>query len=124
MIYGIGTDMIEVRRIQDVMERDFGFREKIFTENEIAYCEPMKTRFQYYAARFAAKEAFLKALGTGWRFGITFTDIEIFHNELGKPFIRLTGKAKELCEKEGIIGIQVTLSHLKDVASAVVILET
>lgn len=124
MIYGIGTDMIEVRRIQDVMERDFGFREKIFTEIEIAYCEQMKTKFQYYAARFAAKEAFLKALGTGWRFGITFADIEIFHNDLGKPFIRLSGKAKELSEKEGIIRIQVTLSHLKDVASAVVILET
>lgn len=124
MIYGIGTDMIEVRRIQDVMERDFGFREKIFTEIEIAYCEQMKTKFQYYAARFAAKEAFLKALGTGWRFGITFVDIEIFHNELGKPFIRLTGKAKELAGIEGIIRIHVTLSHLKDVASAVVILET
>jgi holo-[acyl-carrier protein] synthase len=123
MIYGIGTDMIEVNRIRDVMERDFGFREKIFTEGEIAYCEKMKNKQQYYAARFTAKEAFMKAIGTGWRFGISFTDIVVYHDQLGKPFIRLSGKAEELANKAGIVNIHVSLSHLKEIASAIVILE-
>ena len=123
MIYGIGTDIIEVSRIKAVMERDIGFRDKIFTEGEIAYCEKMKNKEQNYAARFSAKEAFLKAIGTGWRFGIRFADIDIFHDELGKPHIRLTGKADELVKKEGITHMHVSLSHIKEMATAVVILE-
>ena len=95
MIYGTGTDIIEVARIQKVMERDIGFRDKIFTPGEIAYCETKKNKFQHYAARFSAKESFLKAIGTGWRFGIRFADIEVYHDELGKPYIRVYGKAEE-----------------------------
>ena len=105
------------------MEKDIGFREKIFTEGEIAYCEKMKNKYQNYAARFSAKEAFLKAIGTGWRFGIRFADIEIYHDEFGKPLIRLTGKAEELVLRDGISKIHVSLSHLKEMATAVVILE-
>jgi holo-[acyl-carrier protein] synthase len=123
MIYGIGTDIIEVERIEKVMQRDLGFREKIFTPGEIAYCETKKHKYENYAARFSAKEAFLKAIGTGWRFGIRFGDIEVYHDELGKPFIRLSGKAEELMTSLSISKIHVSLSHLKEMATAIVIVE-
>ncbi len=123
MIYGIGTDIIEVARIQKVMERDLGFRDKIFTPGEIAYCETKKHKYENYAARFSAKEAFLKAIGTGWRFGIRFGDIDIFHDDLGKPHIQTIGVAKELTERLSISKIHVSLSHLKEMATAIVILE-
>jgi holo-[acyl-carrier protein] synthase len=124
MIYGIGTDIIEVARIEKVMERDIGFRDKIFTPDEIAYCETKKHKFENYAARFSAKEAFMKAIGTGWRFGIRFADIEVYHDEFGKPLIHLYGKAEELVKIEGISKIQVSLSHVKEIATAIVIVET
>ncbi len=123
MIYGIGTDIIEVERIRKVIERDIGFRDKIFTPGEIEYCETKKFKYQNYAARFSVKESFLKAIGTGWRFGIRFADIEVYHDELGKPFIRTYGKAKELMEELSISKIHVSLSHLKELATAIVILE-
>jgi holo-[acyl-carrier protein] synthase len=123
MIYGIGTDIIEVARIRGVMEKDIGFREKIFTSGEIAYCETKKFKYENYAARFSAKEAFMKAIGTGWRFGIRFADIEVIHDEYGKPLIRLYGKAEELARIEGISKIHVSLSHVKEMALAVVTVE-
>ncbi len=123
MILGIGTDIIEVGRIRKVMERDTGFREKIFTPQEIAYCESRKFKYQHYAARFSAKESFLKAIGTGWRYGIRFGEIEVVHDPLGKPEINLYGKAKEWCEKEAVSKIHVSLSHLKEMATAVVVIE-
>ncbi len=123
MIYGTGTDIIEIARIEKVMMRDIGFRDKIFTPLEIDYCESKKNKFQHYAARFSAKESFLKAIGTGWRFGIRFADIEVFHDDLGQPHIRVFGKAKELVNNLGISKIHVSLSHLKEIATAIVILE-
>jgi holo-[acyl-carrier protein] synthase len=123
MIYGIGTDIIEVERIQKAMERNSSFGEKIFTAGEAAYCEQMKNKYQHYAARFSAKEAFLKAIGTGWRYGITFADIDVYHDELGKPLIRLTGKADELIRQEGITRMHLSLTHIKETACAVVVLE-
>ncbi|MEI7981167.1 MAG: holo-ACP synthase [Bacteroidota bacterium] len=124
MIYGIGTDIIEVNRIQKIMERDTGFRDKIFTAVEIEYCETKKNKYQHYAARFSAKEAMLKAIGTGWRFGIRFADMEVYHDELGKPYIRVFGKAKEWTEQLAISKIHVSLSHVKEMATAIVIIET
>lgn len=123
MIYGSGIDIIEVSRIRTVMERDIGFREKIFTPVEIEYCETKKHKYENYAARFSAKEAFLKAIGTGWRFGIRFADIEVYHDEYGKPLIRLYGKAEQLSKDEGISKIHVSLSHIKETATAIVIVE-
>jgi len=123
MIYGTGIDIIEVSRIKSVMERDIGFREKIFIPGEIAYCETQKHKYENYAARFSAKEAFLKAIGTGWRFGIRFADIDVYHDEYGKPLIKLTGKAEQLAKDEGISKIHVSLSHLKEMATAIVIVE-
>jgi holo-[acyl-carrier protein] synthase len=123
MIFGTGIDFIEVSRIKSVMERDIGFREKIFTPGEIAYCETKKYKFENYAARFSAKEAFLKAIGTGWRFGIRFADIDVYHDDYGKPMIRLSGKAEELAKRERISKIHVSLSHIKEIATAIVIVE-
>lgn len=123
MVFGTGTDIIEVDRIKAVMEKDIGFREKIFTSGEIAYCESKVHKYQHYAARFSAKEAFMKAIGTGWRFGILFAEIDVHHDPLGKPLIELHGKAKEFAEKEGISKIHVSLSHLKNLAIAIVIID-
>lgn len=124
MIAGTGIDIIEVDRIQKIMERDIGFREKIFTPGEIAYCESKKNKYQHYAARFSAKEAFMKAIGTGWRFGIRFAEIDIVHDDLGRPYIRIYGKANDLLADLQITKIHVSLSHLKELATAIVIIES
>ena len=124
MIYGIGIDTIEVARIQKQLTGSERFKARIFTATEIEYCEAKKNQAQNYAARFAAKEAFFKALGTGWRGGLAFTQVEVRNDSLGKPEIHLSGKAQELIEANGIINIQVSLTHLKDFASAIVTLET
>lgn len=124
MIYGTGIDIIEVERIEKALMRDNGFKDKIFTPLEIEYCESKKNKYQHYAARFSAKESFLKAIGTGWRFGIRFADIELFHDELGQPHIRVSGKAEELINNLQISKIHVSLSHLKETATAIVILES
>jgi len=123
MIVGIGTDIIEVPRIEKLLTKQKRFQGRIFTETEIAYCETKKNKVQNYAARFAAKEAFLKAIGTGWRQGVSFKEIEIVNNERGKPEIFLSGKAREFADDLGITNIQVSLSHLKDFAIAVVAAE-
>ena len=123
MIFGTGTDIIEVVRVDNHISKNNGFREKIFTEREIKYCESKKNKGQHYAARFAAKEAFFKAIGTGWRNGMAFNEIEILNNELGKPEIILHGKTKEYSKQQEINNIHVSLSHIKDFVNAVIILE-
>jgi len=123
MIFGIGTDIIEVERIKKQISKGNCFKERIFTLKEIQYCESKKTKAQNYAARFAVKEAFFKAIGTGWRGGLAFNEIEVVNNELGKPEIVLYGKTKEITEQTKVTNIQVSLSHVKDLASAIVILE-
>jgi len=123
MIVGIGTDIIEVERIRKHIEAGFGFREKVFTLKEIAYCESKTNKAQNYAARFSAKEAFLKAVGTGLRRGLAFTDIEVLNNELGKPEMQLHGEAQELINRLGVTNLQISLTHLRDWVNAIVILE-
>ena len=124
MIYGIGLDIIEVSRIEkQISSERKRFQQMLFTENEIKYCEHKRNKSQNYAARFAAKEAFFKAIGTGWRNGTGWKEIEIVNDELGKPEIVLHGKAKKIIEENGISNIFVSLSHLKETAVAVVILE-
>lgn len=114
--------MLEVSRIHKTFQKQDTFRESVFTIQEIEYCENMQFKEQHYAARFAAKEAFMKAIGTGWRNGIMFTEIGVLNNELGKPEIILEGKAKEIAKNLGVKHIHISISHLKDVASAFVIL--
>lgn len=124
MIFGIGTDIIEVARVKKQVAGDSGFKEKVFTAREIAYCQTKHHQAQHYAVRFAAKEAFFKAIGTGWRGGLAFHDVEIINNDLGKPEIFLSGQAKQFAQDHAIIKIHVSLSHIKDMVNAIVILET
>lgn len=121
MIYGTGIDIIETARIKKAASDKF--IKKIFTEKEIAYCEQKKQKHISYAGHFAAKEAFVKALQTGISEGVSFLDIEIKHKESGAPYLQITGKAKELIDKNSITNICVSISHLKDTATAIVILE-
>ena len=123
MIAGLGIDMIEVERLEKKISRESGFRELVFTPGEIQYCESMPNRYEHYAARFAAKEAYLKALGTGWAAGTAFNEIGIVNDALGKPGIVLYGNTKEHFSNTGFTQISVALTHLKQVASAVVIIE-
>ena len=97
--------------------------ETIFTKDEVEYCESKARQPEHYAARYAAKEAILKALGTGWRNGFAFSDIEILDDELGKPRVFLHGRVKEFFDQQQIKQISVSLSHIKEIAIAVAILE-
>ena len=123
MIFGAGTDIIEVKRVEDKLLRTGGLKDRLFTAREIAYCESKHRPALHFAARFAAKEAFLKAMGTGWSGGHKFSEIEVVNNALGKPELFVHGKVREFCESRGIAAMEVSLTHIKDVASAVVVLE-
>jgi holo-[acyl-carrier protein] synthase len=123
MIVGIGTDLIEVERVADKMEKKQGFKELVFSAGEIIYCEARTYKYEHYAARFAAKEAFLKAIGTGWRNGTAFNEIEIYNDEVGKPEIRFHGLTAKTIADLKLGKIFVSLSHLKTMACAMVIIE-
>lgn len=124
MIFGIGTDLIEVERVAEKMEKRSGFKELVFSPGEIIYCETMTFKYEHYAARFAAKEAFLKAMGTGWRNGTAFNEIEIYNDEEGKPEIRFLGNSAKTIDDLKLGKIFVSLSHLKTMACAMVIIES
>jgi len=123
VVTGVGIDMIEVGRVASKIGKDMGFRELVFSPVEISYCEAMTDKYQHYAARFAAKEAFFKALGTGWLNGTAFNEVEISNNADGKPELTLIGQTAELLKEQGPLKISVSLSHLKTIASAIVIIE-
>ena len=124
MIVSIGTDIIEVYRIRETIERTPRFLERVYTEAERAYCDAKgAAAAQSYAARFAAKEAFLKALKTGWRGEITWQNIEIRVDEAGAPSIEVSGEAKAILDRMGASRIHVSLSHTHEHATAQVVLE-
>jgi holo-[acyl-carrier protein] synthase len=124
MIFGIGTDIIEVGRMKKHLENNEALREKLYTLAEQEYCSKGKaTMYQCYAARFAAKEAFFKALGTGYRYGMAFHEIEVLNDELGKPYVNPHGKVKEFLEEKKIKHIHLSISHVKAMANAFVVLE-
>jgi holo-[acyl-carrier protein] synthase len=126
VIVGIGVDLAEVGRIRDALERrDTGtrFRARIYTAGEQAYCERRKRKYESYAARFAAKEATMKALGRGWSREVGWTDIEVVRERGGRPNIRLHGKAAAYAEKLGIRRIALALTHTAETAMAQVVAE-
>lgn len=123
MIFGIGTDLIEVERVATKLEKRSGFKELVFSPDEIIYCEARTYKYEHYAARFAAKEAFLKALGTGWQKGTAFNEIEIYHDEEGKPEFRFHGITATTVAELKLGKVFVSLSHLKTMACAMVIIE-
>jgi holo-[acyl-carrier protein] synthase len=120
---GIGTDMIEVSRVAAKIGKESGFREMVFSPKEIEYCEPKANKYEHYAARFAAKEAFLKAIGTGWKNGTSFFEIEILNDEEGRPEMNLLAETAKTLAPMAIAKIHVSLSHLKTIASAIVVVE-
>lgn len=123
MIVGIGIDIIEVQRLAEKVNKKNGFREKVFSVAEITYCEKTADAAQHYAARFAAKEAFLKAAGGGLMLGYDLSEIAILHNDHGKPELVLNGNFKTLAAERGWVKIHVSLSHVQAMACAVVIIE-
>ncbi len=124
MIIGIGTDIIEVERIEKMVARGRPYLEAIFSKQEIEYCETKARKSEHYAARYAAKEATLKALGVGQRNGFAFSDVEVINDELGRPKIFPHGKVKDLFDSHQISQTSISLSHSKENAIAVIILES
>lgn len=118
-IIGIGTDIVECLRIAQMIDRHADlFLNRVFTQNEIAYCSARKASTQHYAGRWAAKEAVLKAMGTGWARGISWRDIEIRSDQGGRPSIALAGGARAVCERLGIAEIHISISHCRTFATA------
>ena len=124
MIYGTGVDIVEIARFQSFLEKgnDLLFQ-RLFTPGEIEYCANKKLSAQHYALRFAAKESFLKALGTGLRDGLSWQDIEVVNDPLGKPELRLQRRALEMFQEAGLSGCFLSMSHDAGCAIAMVVLE-
>jgi holo-[acyl-carrier protein] synthase len=118
-VVGIGTDIIECLRIAQMIQRHGEqFITRVYTPHEMQYCQARKQSTQHFAGRWAAKEAVLKALGTGWRRGISWRDVEIRTESSGKPFIVLHGGAREVSDELGIQEVLVSISHCRSHATA------
>jgi holo-[acyl-carrier protein] synthase len=125
VIVGIGTDLAEVARIREAIERHGRrFIERIFTPAEIAYAERKANAFERYAARFAAKEAGMKAIGTGWKRGVRWQDFEVINLPSGKPTLALHGVASAVAEQLAVRNVALSLTHTAEQAMAIVILES
>jgi holo-[acyl-carrier protein] synthase len=124
MVLGVGTDLIETKRIEESIDR-FGerFLERVFTPGEIAYCLRKKNAAESFAARFAAKEAGAKALGTGISRGVTWKELEVQREASGRPTLHLNGRAAELAGAMGVRRVQLSLTHSRELAMAVVVAE-
>jgi holo-[acyl-carrier protein] synthase len=124
VIVGIGLDLSEIDRIEAAIARHGApFLERIYTPREVQYCESRKNKFERYAARFAAKEAGMKALGTGWRLGVRWRDIEVTNAPGGKPALHLSGAAREIADRLGVKNISLSITHSGNLAVAQVIFE-
>lgn len=123
MIKGVGIDIAEVERIQKSIEKEKGFRELVFSPHEITYCEVKTNKYQHYAARFATKEAFFKAIGTGWSNGTAFNEVEVYNEPNGKPGIRLLGETARTLQSFQQAQIHVSLSHTAAMATAIVVID-
>ncbi len=118
-LISIGTDIIECVRIAQMIEKHGEvFLQRVFTQREIVYCSSRKAATQHYAGRWAAKEAVLKVLGTGWAKGIQWTDIEVVNEVSGAPVVKITGKAAEIATERGIQDVMITISHCRAYATA------
>ena len=124
MVIGVGTDVIEIARIAQSIDR-FGdrFLARVFTPREIAYCQRKKNAAESFAARFAAKEAGAKALGTGISRGVSWLELEVARQPGGRPTLELTGRAAQCARQLGIVKSSLSLTHSKDIALAVVVME-
>tara|TARA_B100000676_G_scaffold160405_1_gene157928 strand:+ start:465 stop:842 length:378 start_codon:yes stop_codon:yes gene_type:complete len=124
MIFGTGLDIIEIKRIKNSIEKySPKFEQRVFTSNEINYCKSQGDPAKHYAARFAVKEAVSKCLGTGITGTLSFQDMEIAHEDTGKPVLKMIGKGKELFQKLKLKSIHITISHDRTYAIAHAIAE-
>lgn len=123
MVVGLGIDIVEVHRLRSALEKGEAMAKRVFTEPELDYCQARKNKYQHFAGRFAAKEAALKALGTGWQEGIRWQDVEVVPDKKGKPELNFYGKAKEIFKEFSAKRALVTITHASDYAVAVVVLE-
>ncbi|MBS0267076.1 MAG: holo-ACP synthase [Planctomycetes bacterium] len=122
LIIGVGTDIIEVLRIGQMIERHGEvFLNRVFTEDEVQYCQRRKEYTQHFAGRWAAKEAVMKTLGTGWSRGVGWRDIEVCTSRSGQPSVILRGGAREIAEQAGICEVLITISHCRSYATATAI---
>jgi holo-[acyl-carrier protein] synthase len=125
MIVGMGIDVAEVGRIREVIEsQKERFLRRVYTASEAAYCEQFKNKFERYAGRFAAKEAAMKALGTGWSRGVRWIDVEVVRLRGGRPTICLHGEAKKIADGLGVKNIALSITHTATQAIAQVIFES
>ena len=118
-IVGLGTDIVECVRIRKMIEQHGElFLQRVYTDREIRYCQARRQATEHFAGRWAAKEAVLKALGTGWRRGISWRDVEIRNDASGQPRIAVRGEAKEIAKKLRLTDVLVTISHCRTLAVA------
>jgi len=122
MIIGIGVDLVKIDRIDRAGRNHPGFLERVYTQREQEYCSRQKFPAQHYAGRFAAKEALLKAIGTGWSAGVKWTDMEVLHGEGGGPIVNVSGRVKDLMDLKGVKQIFLSYSHDEGYAVAQVVL--
>ena len=123
MVIGIGVDIVEIRRISQALMGSHSMEKRVFTQNEIDYCAQRRNQFHHYAGRFAAKEATMKALGTGWQGGIRWTDVEVIAEKTGRPEVTLHGKALQLFQAAGAKRLSLSISHSREYAVAIVVME-
>ena len=117
-----GIDMVDCTRLREAVERHGErFLNRVFTPTELAYCQGKKRQIEHLAGRFAAKEAVLKVLGTGWQSGIGWTDVEVFNEPSGQPRVRLSGRCGRLADQKGLSSISISISHISThaIASAI-----
>ncbi len=125
MIVGTGVDLVETPRIKQALERHGErFSKRLYTAGEVAYCEGFKNKAERYAARFAAKEATFKALGTGWGKGVRWLDVEVTNQPSGKPELVLSGRARQVARELGVTRTTVSISHADRYVVAQVIFES
>jgi holo-[acyl-carrier protein] synthase len=125
MIVGLGVDITEVNRIEaTIKRRGMAFLRRIYTPSEIAYCERHRNRAERFAGRFAAKEAAMKALGTGWAQGVRWVDIEVVREPSGKPTLKLSGASLAIAARLGVKHIALSITHTGNTALAQVIFES
>jgi len=124
MIVGLGVDIVEIQRVREILARHSQrFKDRVFTPGEQAYCERHRDPAPSFAARFAAKEALFKALGTGWSAGVTWRNVEVVRGSSGAPGLKLTGAAATHGTALGTRQTHLSLSHSSDSAVAIVVLE-
>lgn len=124
MIVGMGVDIAEVGRIRRAIEKHGEvFLRRIYTDQERAYCEQFKNKYERYAGRFAAKEAAMKALGTGWRRGVRWVDLEVVRETSGRPTLAIAGEAAKIAQQLGVKSVALSITHTETQALAQVIFE-